>query len=102
MPPGPAIIRGRAAIPAAVPARGPADDTHPGGGAMTLLRPSDWLLRLACGVIWYVLSLALFAEIGALAGWIFDEAALGARLALLPHGLFWLWLLAGDHRGNGA
>ncbi|MDQ7777932.1 hypothetical protein [Paracoccus aminovorans] len=68
---------------------------------MTLLRPSEWLLRLACGVIWYALSLALCVEIGALAGWMFGAAALGAKLAVLPHGLFWLWLLASDGPRGG-
>lgn len=68
---------------------------------MTLLRPSEWLLRLACGVIWYALSLALCVEIGALIGWAFGAAALGAQVAVLPHGLAWLWLLACDGSGRG-
>lgn len=88
-------------VPRPLPMEWP-DDHDPCGGVMTLLRPSDWLLRLACGVIWYVLSLALFVEIGALLGWAFGAAALGARLAVLPHGLLWLWALAGDGpRGRG-
>lgn len=68
---------------------------------MTLLRPSDWLLRLACGVIWYALSLAICVEIGTLTGWVFGAAGLGARLAVLPHGLAWLWLLVADRRDDG-
>ena len=82
-------------------ASGRDDECNPDGGAMTLLRPSEWLLRLACGVIWYALSLALCVEIGALVGWIFGAAALGAKLAVLPHGLFWLWLLASDGPRGG-
>lgn len=72
------------------------DGRKPCDGDMTLLRPSDWLLRLACGVIWYALSLALCVEIGALIGWALGGAGLGVRLAVMPHGLAWLWLLASD------
>lgn len=52
-------------------------------------------------VIWYALSLALCVEIGALAGWMFGAATLGVKLAVLPHGLFWLWLLASDGPRGG-
>ncbi|CAM3192335.1 hypothetical protein SAMN04488021_11129 [Paracoccus aminovorans] len=60
---------------------------------MTLERHREWLLRLACGVVWYLLSLAVCAEIGALLGWACGAPGLGARVAVLPHGAFWLWLL---------
>jgi hypothetical protein len=67
---------------------------------MTQLRPSEWLLRIACGVVWYVMSLAFFVEVGALLGWAFGAAATGVRLAILPHCLLWLWLLASDCRDS--
>ena len=77
------------------------EDRIPDGDQMTLLRPGgDWMLRLACVVIWYALSLGICVEIGALLGWAFGAPGLGARIAILPHGLWFLWLLRADCAGD--
>ncbi|MDQ7263083.1 hypothetical protein NM680_14910 [Paracoccus sp. PS-1] len=60
---------------------------------MTLDHDRDWLTRLLGGLIWFVMSLALGIEIGALVGWVFGQAERGACIGAVLHGLFWLWVL---------
>ncbi|ATQ58033.1 hypothetical protein [Paracoccus yeei] len=67
---------------------------------MTLDHDNRWLMRFCCGLIWFVMSLALVLEIALLIGWLVGHVGLAFRIGVVVHLIGWLWLLRCDRRSR--
>lgn len=67
---------------------------------MTLDHDNRWLMRLACALVWFVMSLALVLEVALLIGWLIGHVGLAFRIGVVAHLLGWLWVLRCDRRSR--